>query len=107
MAPVNFAGKLPVLVALVWEGEVVANAPTRRFNDFRYVIANDLVSSFTILLAGAGPGAITRTTTPGGKKKFDKALNTYRRGLEMVASELRAAPARGQASSASRFRAAR
>ena len=37
----------------------------------------------------------------------DKALNTYRRGLEMVASELRAAPARGQASSASRFRAAR
>ena len=77
MAPVNFAGKLPVLVALVWEGEVVANAPTRRFNDFRYVIANDLVSSFTILLAGAGPGAITRTTTPGGKKKFDKALNTY------------------------------
>ncbi|MBI5782596.1 MAG: heme biosynthesis protein HemY [Gammaproteobacteria bacterium] len=37
----------------------------------------------------------------------DKALNTYRRGLEMYASELRAGPARGQASSASRFRAAR
>jgi HemY protein len=37
----------------------------------------------------------------------DKALNYYRRGLEMVASERLAAPARGQTSSASRFRAAR
>ena len=37
----------------------------------------------------------------------DKALNTYRRGLEMVASELRAIPARGQGSLISRFRAAR
>jgi HemY protein len=37
----------------------------------------------------------------------DKALNYYRRGLEMVASERLATPARGQASSASRFRAAR
>lgn len=37
----------------------------------------------------------------------DKALSTYRRGLEMVASEQRASPARGQTASASRFRAAR
>ncbi|MCR4301847.1 MAG: hypothetical protein NUV51_09575 [Sulfuricaulis sp.] len=37
----------------------------------------------------------------------DKALNYYRRGLEMVASERLANPARGQNSSASRFRAAR
>jgi len=37
----------------------------------------------------------------------DKALNYYRRGLEMVASELHASPVRGPASSASRFRAAR
>lgn len=36
----------------------------------------------------------------------DKALNCYRRGLEMVASELRA-PARGLGSTISRFRAAR
>ncbi|GAB4508792.1 MAG: heme biosynthesis protein HemY [Sulfuricaulis sp.] len=36
----------------------------------------------------------------------DKALNIYRRGLEMVASESRATPARG-VSSASRFRAVR
>jgi len=37
----------------------------------------------------------------------DKALNAYRRGLEMVASESRASPARGPGSSVSRFRAAR
>lgn len=36
----------------------------------------------------------------------DKALNCYRRGLEMVANELRA-PAHGKVSSASRFRAVR
>ena len=37
----------------------------------------------------------------------DKALNCYKRGLEMYASELRAAPARGLGASVSRFRAAR
>ncbi|MEW6332022.1 MAG: heme biosynthesis HemY N-terminal domain-containing protein [Pseudomonadota bacterium] len=37
----------------------------------------------------------------------DKALNAYRRGLELVASEARAAPARGLGSTVSRFRAAR
>lgn len=37
----------------------------------------------------------------------DKALNTYRRGLEMYANEQRTAPARGQGSLISRFRAAR
>ena len=37
----------------------------------------------------------------------DKALNTYRRGLEMYASEVRASPVRGLGSSISRFRAAR
>jgi HemY protein len=36
----------------------------------------------------------------------DKAINAYRRGLEMVASESRPAPARGLGSSVSRFRAA-
>ena len=37
----------------------------------------------------------------------DKALNAYRRGLEMYASESRATPARGLGSTISRFRAAR
>ena len=37
----------------------------------------------------------------------DKALNYYRRGLEMYASELRSSPSIGQGSPASRFRAAR
>ena len=37
----------------------------------------------------------------------DKALNYYRRGLEMYANELRAAPARGPGTIVSRFRAAR
>ncbi|WP_372523818.1 heme biosynthesis HemY N-terminal domain-containing protein [Sulfuricaulis sp.] len=37
----------------------------------------------------------------------DKALNYYRRGLEMYANELRATPAREQGSPASRFRAVR
>ena len=37
----------------------------------------------------------------------DKALNTYRRGLEMSASETRGASARGPGSSVSRSRAAR
>jgi hypothetical protein len=37
----------------------------------------------------------------------DKALNYYRRGLEMYANELRATPARGLGSTVSRFRAAR
>jgi HemY protein len=37
----------------------------------------------------------------------DKALNYYRRGLEMYANELRAAPARGLSATVSRFRSAR
>jgi HemY protein len=37
----------------------------------------------------------------------DKALNYYRRGLEMYANELRTAPAHGLGSTVSRFRAAR
>jgi HemY protein len=37
----------------------------------------------------------------------DKALNYYRRGLEMYANELRATPAREQGSPTSRFRAVR
>ena len=37
----------------------------------------------------------------------DKALNYYRRGLEMYANELRTAPARGLGATISRFRAAR
>jgi hypothetical protein len=37
----------------------------------------------------------------------DKALNYYRRGLEMYANELRATPAREQGSPVSRFRATR
>jgi HemY protein len=37
----------------------------------------------------------------------DKALNHYRHGLEIYASELRANPARGQESFTSRFRATR
>jgi len=60
-------------------------------------------------LALRGPAEAYRELGELLERSGDKeqAISYYRRGLEMYASELRAAPARGQGPVASRFRAAR
>jgi hypothetical protein len=76
MAPINFSGKLPVAVVLQWKGETHPNSLTTFFDSFRHVIANDLLSAFTINVAGGSPTTITRKATKA-KPQFDDALNTY------------------------------
>jgi hypothetical protein len=85
----NFSGSLPVAVVLHWKGDVIANAlsdfinvqMTRdRYRDHEYVIANELVTSFSIEAnePNNGPPIVTidRKAEPG-KRFYDDKINTY------------------------------
>ena len=89
MSVLNFSGSLPVAVVLHWKGDVIPNAlsdlvavqMTRdRYQGHEYVIANELVTSFSIEAKepNNGPTIVTidRKAVPG-KRFYDDKIGTY------------------------------
>jgi hypothetical protein len=76
MAPINFAGKLPVGVLLQWKSDVNPNALSSSKTDFRFVTANDFVSAFKISVGGATPITLTRKAS-AKNRMFDDSLNLF------------------------------
>jgi hypothetical protein len=73
---INYAGKLPVAVVLVWKGETIANALTDTLKNHVYAIANESVTEFIIKATGGAPLVISRKAT--AKAPFyDSKLNTF------------------------------
>lgn len=76
MGIINYAGKLPVAIVLVWKGETIANALTDTLKNHVYAIANESVTEFTITATGGAPLVISRKAT--AKASFyDSKLNTF------------------------------
>jgi hypothetical protein len=85
----NFSGSLPVAVVLHWKGDVIKNAlsdfvslqTTRdRYRDHEYVIANELVTSFSIVATepNNGPPIVTIDRQAAPRKRFfDDKIGTY------------------------------
>jgi len=73
---INYAGKLPVAIVLVWKGETIANALTDTLKNHVYAIANESVTEFIIKATGGAPLVISRKAT--AKAPFyDSKLNTF------------------------------
>jgi hypothetical protein len=76
MGIINYKGKLPIAVVLVWKGETIANALTDTLKNHVYAIANESVTEFTVTGAGGAPLVISRKATAKARY-FDLKLNTY------------------------------
>ncbi|HEX8706136.1 MAG TPA: hypothetical protein VF815_45295 [Myxococcaceae bacterium] len=73
----GYPGKFSAAVFLAWKGPFIANAVGRKYKDYHYVIANELVTGFTIRAnAGKETVMLTRKVSPG-VQLFDHTLNTF------------------------------
>ena len=89
MGVLNFSGPLPVAIVLHWKSDVIKNALSNfivlqvkrdRYQQHEYVIANELVTQFSIFVSepNSGPSIVTIDRQATAKKRFfDDNLGTY------------------------------
>src|SRR5262245_43862696 len=77
MGVLNFPGRLPIALALVWHGESVNGSPGPGLNKRPYFLANEGVFEFTITgVVGGKTMTILRRATDK-ERFFADALNMY------------------------------